>query len=139
MYSYQCPCGVLFDASAPASRYKDPKPCPDCGKPAARQMPKDVGGVFEVKSNGPAPQNTGISSFDAKVDRVIGQHAKQGWEAEDKRRAAKRKVLTTSGAKTEDLSMNPDGSYRVRKPDEKAVHERAVAINNLATKTLRDR
>ena len=138
MYSYQCNCGVRFDSSAPAAKHKDPKLCPDCGKPAARMMPTDVSGTFNQAVSGPVPQNTGISALDAHIDRVIGQSAKQGWEEMDKIRAEKRRTLRQNpGAKTEDLSRNLDGSYRVKPKDEKAFHERAVKINDLANKTLR--
>ncbi len=137
-YEYQCGCGVLFEGNASLTKHKDPKPCPDCGKAAPRKMPTDVSGSFNQTAKGPGPQNTGVASFDAHIDRVIGQHAKQGWEAEDKRREEKRRVLRQSpGAKSEDLSMNPDGTYRVRPKQEKELHERAVTINDMAQRALR--
>lgn len=137
VFEFQCDCGVKFEASAPMSKAKDPKPCPDCSKLAARVMPEDLNGVFNQTVNGPGPQNTGLSSLDAHIDRVIGDSARQGWETVDKRIAAKRKVLRETGAKSETLSRNPDGSYRVRKPEEQAVHERAVSINQLALEHLK--
>lgn len=129
-FSYLCTtCGLRFEASAPAAKHKDPAKCLSCGGSAGREMPTDVSGVFQQTVTGPTPQNTGIHSLDTHIDRVIGQHAKQGWQAEDLRRKDKRAVLAATGATSADLSLNPDGTYRVRTAEEKAVHERALAIH----------
>jgi putative FmdB family regulatory protein len=138
-YAYQCrSCGVEFETSSNMAARKEPKPCPACSTSAPRKVPDDVSGTFNQAAQGPGPQNTGVSSFDLHVDRVVGQHAKQGWIVEEQRRAEKRRVLQNNpSAKSEDLSMNPDGTYRVRAQEEKAVHERAVAINTMAGKALK--
>lgn len=137
-YVFQCQCGLRFEASKGASKHSEPAKCASCGKMASRAMPSELNGVFNQTVDGPKPQNTGIHSLDAHIDRVIGQHAKQGWEAEDARRREKRRVLNhTPGAKTADLSLQPDGSYRVRKPEEKAVHDRAVTIHLKAQEAMK--
>lgn len=136
-YSYQCSCGLQFDAFAPASKHSEPKRCPACNNMAPRMMPSDMNGIFSQTVNGPGPQNTGIHSLDLHIDRVIGQHAKQGWEQEELRRREKRRVLAQNpNARSADLSLNPDGSYRVRKPEEKAVHERGIQIHLKAQEAL---
>lgn len=137
-YEFQCDCGLRFEAVKPASQHSQPTKCIACGEMASRAMPDAVSGVFNQTVTGPGPQNTGVHSLDVHIDRVIGQHAKQGWEAEDARQQEKRRVLRQNpGAKTEDLSLQPDGSYRVRKPEEKQLHYRAWAINHLAQQALK--
>ena len=96
-------------------------------------MPEGVNGFFNKDVTGPVPQNTGIAGLDAHVDRVIGAHAKQGWEAHDKRAAEKRKTLggvENPGAK--ELAKNPDGTYRVMSAEEQAAHGRVLTIHNMA-------
>jgi putative FmdB family regulatory protein len=141
IYVFQCSCGLRFEASASMKAYKDPKPCPDCGKQAPRYLPEDVNGVFHQEiSNGPVPQNTGISQLDAHIDRVIGQSAQQGWEVHNQRLSDKRQILRENPNVTGfDLSKNPDGSYKVLKPEERAIHERANTINSLALSSLKQK
>ena len=104
---------------------------------ASRDMPEGVKGVFNQDVSGPTPQNTGIHSLDVHVDRVIGKSAEQGWAAEAARQQEKRRVLRATGAKTADLSLNPDGTYRVMTPEEKGVQLRATEINLRAQKALK--
>jgi len=101
-------------------------------------LPETVTGTFDQDvQGGPVPQNTGVSQFDAHVDRVIGASAKKGWEVADQRVQLKRQVLGLyPDASGHDLSRNPDGSYRVMTEEERGVHERAMTINNTAM-TLR--
>jgi len=114
-----------------------PAKCPDstCGKMAPRAVPDDVGGVFKQGGDGsPLPQNTGLSK-DVDTDRVIGESAEQGWEAQKARDEEKRRIATEEGVGGADLSMKPDRSgYNVLKPEEKGVHERALDIHGKAMK-----
>lgn len=95
-------------------------------------MPEGVNGFFNKEVTGPGPQNTGISGLDAHIDRVIGAHAKQGWEEHGKRAAEKTKLLAQPEAEGKALSRNPDGSYRVMESEEAAVQKRALTIHNMA-------
>lgn len=136
-YSYQCSCGLQFEAIRPMSMAKEPRECPACGTKAPRKMPTEVAGVFDQAVTGPVPQNTGVSKLDADIDRVIGQSAKQGWNVAGRRVEEKKKVLQETGADGHNLSRNVDGSYRVLQPEEKGVQDRALAIHSKAMETLR--
>lgn len=137
-YSYQCSCGIQFEAMNSVAKHQDPKPCPSCGQDAPRLMPTGVNSVWKKEVTGPTPQNTGVHDLDTHIDRVIGQSAAQGWNVAERRVSLKRQVLVNEpGATGHDLSRNPDGSYRVLSPEERAVHERANTINSLAMKTLK--
>lgn len=137
-YQFQCECGVRFEARAKMSVAQEPKPCPQCGQQAARLMPQGIKGVFKQTAKGPAPQNTGVHGFDAHVDRVIGDSARQGWEHHMGRLSDKRQILRDNPqAEGEDLSRQPDGSYQIMGKDERGVHERANAINSAAMSTLK--
>jgi len=80
------------------------------------------------------PQNTGVSSYDYNVDRIVGAEAKERWQAVEKREALKRGVVhDTPGATKQDLSVLPDGNYRVMKPEEKRTTRNTRAFHNLVT------
>ena len=135
IYRWQCfKCGLQFDAGVPISKRHEKQPCPECKAPSERAMPDKVEGFFDKKVTGPGPQNTGLSQLDAHIDRTIGAHAKQGWDAQLKRLQDKRKVMAKTGASGEKLSKNLDGSYRVLDENEHGVHDRALKIHNLAMK-----
>lgn len=96
-------------------------------------MPGTVNGFFKKEVTGPVPQNTGIHDLDTHIDRVVGQHAQQGWRAVEKRVGDKRKLIEANpGASGHDLSRNTDGTYRIMAPDERAIHDRVVALNRKA-------
>jgi len=138
LYRFQCECGLRFEGVAPMKDHQKPKKCPDCGSDAPRVVPEDVAGVFNQEVTGPVPQNTGLSQYDAHVDRVIGKSADQGRKVIARRQKEKEQVLDgIPGVTPDDLSRNPDGTYRVMTPEERGVHERANTINSLAMKTLK--
>lgn len=140
LYSYQCKCGLRFTKSARMADYRKPAKCPECGKDAPRHIPDDIDGVFQFESTGPVPQNTGVQDIDAIADRAIGQSAKQGWDVIKKRVREKRQLLNQNpDVDPRSLSRNPDGSYRVLRPEEREIHDRAMAINKLAMKRLLQR
>ncbi len=96
-------------------------------------MPSGMNGVFALETSGVGPQNTGVSELDANLDRVVGEDAKKGWAAIEKRDVTKRTTLRQNpGATNYDLSKNPDGSYRVMTKAERAAHARAFTINSMA-------
>lgn len=133
-YEYLCQsCGLKFDGHAKLGEHSKPQECPSCGQQASSVVPSQVQGHFSKEVTGPGPQNTGIQGLDAHIDRVIGQSAKQGWDAAEARVKDKRQVLASNpGATGHDLSKQPDGSYRVLTPDERGVHERSQAIHGTA-------
>ena len=138
IYSYQCSCGIRFDASAAMKDHAVPQPCPDCKKLAPRHVPAGVNGTFHLETVGVGPQNTGVSELDRNLDRVVGEDAKKGWAAIDVRDKVKRETLRSNpGATNYDLSKNPDGTYRVMAPAEKAAHARAFTINHMANRHLK--
>jgi hypothetical protein len=102
-------------------------------------MPETASGVFKQMAKGPGPQNTGVSSFDAHVDRVIGQSAAQGWAKHEERQADKQEVVEATGANPHALARNPDGSWRPLTDEERGVQVRAQKINSLAISTLDQR
>ena len=137
-YSYQCNCGVRFEASASMADHQKPKKCPSCGILAPRHLPEDLRGVFSLQTSGIGPQNTGVSDYDMNVDRIIGSDATKGYAAIEERNERKLKVLRENpGAGSRDLSLNPDGTYRIMQKKEKQIHARALTINHLALNALK--
>ena len=140
IYTYQCACGLRFERNVPMSDRAVPVSCTDCGAEASRLVPDDITGVFKLETNGPGPQNTGVSQMDAVADRAIGVDAEKGWKVVEKRQGVKSKILTQNpGVGRGDLSRQPDGSYKILAPEEKQVQKRALGINNLAMKLLQQR
>jgi len=123
---------VRFEGRAPLAKRKDPKPCPDCGEKASPVPPPSVSGQFKKEVTGPGPQNTGVHDLDTHIDRVIGQHAEQGWKVAQGRYEMKKQVMAAQGVDGNHIRKNPDGSYGVIKPEEKAVHKRALEIQEKA-------
>lgn len=140
-YKYQCECGVRFEHTTSMKNAMKPQPCPDCRELAERLMPGALSSTFNQSANSPAPQNTGVHSFDTNWDRVIGASAKEGWDTQ--RRRYKDKVQTLKdnpGATGHDLARAPEAEgYRVLKKEEKGVFDRIHAINNLATERLKNK
>ena len=133
LYCYQCACGLRFEASSSMKESQRPRRCPECGAAAERLIPTEVAGVFHQDVTGPGPQNTGLSQLDANIDRAIGESARKGWEVHSLRRRDKVAILEAHPDKRKgDLSLMPDGSYRLLEPEEKAVADRAHAINSQA-------
>lgn len=130
-YSYQCECGLQFEAVNKVAKHLEPVPCPACKGQAPRMMPQTVSSFFKKEVTGPVPQNTGIHDLDTHIDRVIGQHAQQGWGMVEKRVMDKKKLLASSGAAPEDLSRTRDNTYRVLTPEEKEARSKALAVNKL--------
>jgi len=140
VFEYQCVCGLRFEAFNSAAKHSDPRKCPDCGETAPRDMPEGVTGMFKKDVTGPVPQNTGISSLDAHIDRTIGASAEQGWDEHGKRVSDKKKVLGDNPDATgHDLSRTPDGDWRVMKPEERKAAEAGRRIDSLAMSAHKER
>jgi len=100
-------------------------------------LPETVSGHFNKDVTGPVPQNTGIHSLDAHIDRVIGKSAAQGWDVQERRVADKKEVLRNNpDADGHDLSEEPDGSWKVLSKKERGFQDRALAINSKAMTTF---
>jgi len=137
LYDYQCECGIRFEHSVPFVKRNDPVSCYECGAPAERLMPDTVSGVFVKDVTGMGPQNSGIHSLDAHIDRVIGKSAAQGWAVQEQRVGDKREVLRQNPEATgHDLSQDPDGSWRVLSKEERGFQDRALVINSQAITNL---
>jgi len=80
---------------------------------------------------------------DHEVDRVVGQHAKEGWAAIDERKAHKEQLAEEAGVDTGSLSKLPDGDYMVLPEFERKVLEgvnsKLAEANNEVIKTLREK
>ena len=87
-----------------------------------------------VKGDGTVgPQNTGVSSYDANVDRVIGDHSSSSWESIGQRHARKREVLRDNPNKTGfDLGRTVENDYRVMKEAERNAAETARNLHGEA-------
>lgn len=100
--------------------------------------PSSVSGHFSKDVSGPSPQNTGIHDLDTHIDRVIGQSARQGWGVAAER-VRDKQALVADGVDPKLIRKNPDGSYGEMRPEEKAVHERALQIHERAGAWRRNR
>jgi len=133
IYDFQCDCGLRFERATSFDLREEPVKCQSCGAPAPRVMPTSVEGVFHQEAKGIGPQNTGVSSFDSHVDRVIGVSSNDGWKHQAQRAALKEQVLRGNpGVSAADLTELPDGSWEVMDPGSKQYQERGRVINKLA-------
>jgi hypothetical protein len=83
-------------------------------------LPSTCSFTFQQPSTGGLPPNSGVTSVDQEIDRIIGQDAQEKWAVIDQREAHKREILRESPKHSNaDLSMNPDGSFRVMDSQEK--------------------
>lgn len=141
IYDFQCnECGLRFEQSVTFANRENPFPCHSCSQPANRLMPASVTGVFNKDVTGPVPQNTGIHSLDAHIDRTIGKSAAQGWTVQETRVADKREVLRQNPhASGHDLTQNPDGSWGILSKEERGFQDRALTINSAAQSTISQR
>jgi putative FmdB family regulatory protein len=133
VYEYQCyACGLRFDRLRKMSESDAPQPCIECGTDA-RKLVSAANHAFvhgAGQTRGMAPPNTGTSD-DWNYDKVIGRDAARRWEGFAQRQDRKRQVLRDNpGTTGYDLSRNPDGSYRVMRPDERAASEAGRSVGS---------
>ncbi len=97
-------------------------------------VPGSVQTTFNPNGDGTIkPQNTGVSSYDANVDRVIGDHSRGSWEQVSKRHTRKREVLRNNPGKTGwDIGRTADNDYRLIYPEERKAAETARGLHNRA-------
>ena len=137
IYEYQCGCGIRFESTASMAKHAEPKKCPECGKEADRLMPSDVNGVFNQEVSGPIPQNTGVDSLDAHIDRVIGQSAEQGRKAHVARVDTKKELLRDNPDATgKDITKTSDGEFHLMSQEERNARDAALSINNQAMNAI---
>ena len=142
LYQYRCEaCRIRFEAAGSAARAAEPAACPGCSKPAPRALPGAPKMAYQAQAQGVGPQNTGLSGMDASYDRVIGQSAKQGWDAQRKRVADKRTILDTNpGARGEDIRRRPDNNqYEVMAPKDRGLHQAAQPLAQVGREAVRAR
>ena len=138
IYEYQCnSCGLQFDKKQKASLASEPVGC-DCGEQADRMVPDTFNSTYVVKGDGSVgPQNTGVSSYDSNVDRVIGDHSENSWQHIQKRHSRKRDVLRSNPNKTGfDLGRTMDNDYRVLKSEEREASETARGVHSKAIQRI---
>lgn len=135
LYRYQCEsCGLRFDARQMANKATEAYPCLDCNTPSNRLVPKSMTSTYNPTGDGTIrPQNTGVNSYDANVDRVIGDHAKTSYEHIAKRHARKREILRDNpGVSGHDLSRTEEHDYRIMSQDQRKAAETARDLNGKA-------
>ena len=134
VYTYQCEeCGLQFEKRRKASQAQAPLKC-ECGAQVSLAVPHTMNSTFHVAGDGGVgPQNTGVSAYDANVDRVIGAHAQTSWASIDKRLNHKKKILSNNPqASGYDLSRKKDGDYRIMTSKERRAAETARNLHNKA-------
>jgi len=123
VFRYQCSsCGLNFSARV-ASATSSVK-C-GCGETVERDLPRSFSVSTKVAGDGISAPATGLSGHDYEIDRIVGSDAQTKWDQIAARQKDKVRMIEESGATGFDLSRNPDGSYRVMKPEERAASERS--------------
>jgi predicted nucleic acid-binding Zn ribbon protein len=139
LFTYQCgSCGLRFDRRVSSRRVSEGVSCESCEGDADRLVPESVRTTYMPKGDGTIrPQNTGVSSYDANVDRVIGDHSQKSWGVIDQRHSRKREVLRGSPDKTGwDLGRTVDGDYELIQPKERAAAETARGLHGRALEMI---
>lgn len=142
IYTYQCDdCGFRFTKRRTARKSKDPLRCDLCNANVYLAVPETMNSQMKVSGDGSInPQNTGVSSYDANVDRVIGDHAETSWKSIDNRLSHKRKILNNhQGITGFDLSRQKDGDYRIMSAQERKASETARNLHNRAMSLFQKR
>jgi hypothetical protein len=120
------------------SESDSPQDCVECGTPA-RKMVTAAAFTFNhpaSQTRGMAPPSTGTSD-DWNYDKAIGRDAARRWEHIGQRIDRKRQVIADNpGSTGYDLSRNPDGSYRVMQPAERAQSEAGRALGAEVQKAI---
>ncbi len=87
---------------------------------------------FSHNPDGPRPQNTGVSSIDHDVDRVVGRDAELRLAEMQKRQDYKREVMDRNNTVGDYLSRTPDGDYVVMSDTERVAAKKARLKNQEA-------
>lgn len=141
LYQYLCgPCNLRFEAAGGSAAAAKPAACPRCSRPAPRAVPQNLRVAYNAQVSGVAPQNTGLTGVDASYDRVIGQHARQGWDAQRRRVADKRGILERNpGIRGEDIKRLPGkNTYEVMGAAERDQRRAAEPLAQAGREAVRD-
>ena len=103
-----------------------------------RLVPDTFTSTYVLKGDGTInPQNTGINSYDANVDRVIGDHSSNSWGSIQQRQSRKREVLYSNPGKTgHDLGRTVENDYRVMGGKERKAAETARNLHSEALERI---
>jgi putative FmdB family regulatory protein len=140
LYQYLCgECKLRFESVGGASNASQPAACPRCSRPAPRALPGSLRTAYSAQVSGIAPQNTGLSGVDTSYDRVIGQSARQGWDAQRLRLRDKHEILRRNpGASGEDLKRVPGRNvYEVMPVPERAMRRAAEPVAQVGREVVR--
>lgn len=126
-YRFQCEkCGLNFTAQ----RAVDTKTTKcDCGEMAPRVLPHGVNVTVSGGNVDTRTESVGISAIDYGFDRAVGESAKKNWNGYRGRYRDKLDIIQTNKVTGWDLSRNPDGTYRVMTPEERAASERSRSFH----------
>jgi hypothetical protein len=121
----------------PTSGAKSTLPCKKCGEGASQQI--SAGNFkFGHQPEGPAPQNTGASSVDHDVDKIIGRSAAANLREFQKRQDYKRGVITANNTTGDNLSRIDGGEYFVMSETERVAAKIARLKNQEAMQKIHD-
>jgi putative FmdB family regulatory protein len=122
-YRFQCDfCGLSFTAHG--KRDMSETKC-ECGAVAKRTLPQGVNVAVSGGNVDLSKDSTGLSGVDYNFDRAVGESSRKNWRGIAQRQRDKIEVVQANRATGFDLSRNPDGTYRVMTPEERAVSERS--------------
>lgn len=126
-YRFQCEkCGLNFTAQRPVDT-KSAK-C-DCGVDAQRVLPHGVNVTVSGGDVDTRTETVGIAAIDYGFDRAVGESAKKNWKGYRGRYRDKLDIVQQNHVTGYDLSRNPDGTYRVMTPEERAASERSRSFH----------
>lgn len=135
IFTYQCSCGLRFDAMQSTDEPRETHPCKRCKLLAKRKI--SVGSVtFAHTPDGPRPQNTGASSVDHDLDVVIGRSAEQNLRVYQDRQDYKRRVISANDTTGDHLSRLEDGEYFVMSEQQRVAAKKARLMNQDAMKRI---
>jgi putative FmdB family regulatory protein len=122
-YRFQCEkCGLNFTGQKPVDTAFTK--C-TCGAMAPRVLPKGVNVTVSGGNVDTRTEKVGFSGIDYGFDRAVGESARKNWNGIRGRYRDKLDIIRANDATGWDLSRNPDGTYRVMNPEERAASERS--------------
>jgi len=134
VFDFQCrSCGLKFEKLVKKEKKDLPQEC-SCGD-LAHSLLSSVTQSYNLEAKDLGPQATGVSDWDANVDRIIAKNAKKNWAVVRQRTEAKKKIIEENKISGHWIARTPDNKYRVLEAQEKkagdsarGLHDRAMAI-----------
>ena len=96
-----------------------------CGKQAPRVLPQGVNVAVSAGGADLSKETVGLAGVDYNFDRAVGESSQKTWGKIRERQRDKLDIVQANGVTGWDLSKNPDGTYRVMTPNERAASERS--------------